>query len=62
MEVRALSMHPNKTVGTPEDIAKAITFLASEDTAMITGTLLPVDGGFNLAGPQTDKLAALIKK
>ena len=30
---------------TPSDIAAAITFLASDDAAMITGTSLPVDGG-----------------
>lgn len=29
----------------PSDIAAAITFLASDDAAMITGTNLPVDGG-----------------
>lgn len=29
----------------PNDIAAAITFLASDDAAMITGTNLPVDGG-----------------
>jgi len=29
----------------PEDIAKAILFLASDDAAFITGVLLPVDGG-----------------
>ena len=29
----------------PEDIAKAMLFLASEDAAFITGVALPVDGG-----------------
>src|SRR5699024_5817728 len=31
--------------GEPEDIAAAITFLASADAAWITGITLPVDGG-----------------
>jgi NAD(P)-dependent dehydrogenase (short-subunit alcohol dehydrogenase family) len=31
--------------GRPEDIAKAMLFLASEDAAFITGVTLPVDGG-----------------
>ena len=38
---------------TPNDIAAAITFLASEDAAMITGATLPVDGGVNLNDSQS---------
>ena len=51
-------MHPMKKAATPVDVAKAITFLASDDAAMITGVLLPVDGGYRLAGPQKDKFDA----
>ena len=32
--------------GTPDEIAKAVVFLASEDSNYITGTELFVDGGF----------------
>ncbi len=31
--------------GRPEEVAAAITFLASEDARFITGVVLPVDGG-----------------
>ena len=34
----------------PLDVANAVLFLLGDDSAMITGTMLPVDGGF-LTGP-----------
>jgi NAD(P)-dependent dehydrogenase (short-subunit alcohol dehydrogenase family) len=34
-----------KRLGQPEDIAKLVTFLASEDSAWITGTTINIDGG-----------------
>ena len=47
-------IHPNKRPATPEEVAKAITFLASEEASMITGAFLPIDGGWSLAGPQKE--------
>ena len=41
--------HPLGRRGQPDDVAAAIVFLASEQAAWITGTLLPIDGGV-LAG------------
>lgn len=40
---------PLQRVGTPEDIARAALYLASEASAFVTGTTLVVDGG-GLAG------------
>ncbi len=37
---------PLGRLGTPNDIAKAVVFLASDDSSYITGTELFVDGGF----------------
>ena len=36
---------PLRRLGTPEDIANAYAFLASEEASFITGTVLSVDGG-----------------
>lgn len=36
---------PLGRMGTPEEIAAAVTFLASEGAGYITGAILPVDGG-----------------
>jgi NAD(P)-dependent dehydrogenase (short-subunit alcohol dehydrogenase family) len=41
--------YPMGRVAEPGDVAKAVSFLASDDAAYITGATLPVDGGL-LAG------------
>ena len=42
-------MHPVRRLGTPEDVARAALFLASDDAAWITGIVLDVAGGAVLA-------------
>ncbi|WP_118976075.1 SDR family NAD(P)-dependent oxidoreductase [Taibaiella koreensis] len=37
--------HPIKRLGTPEDVANAAIFLASENASWITGTVLDIAGG-----------------
>jgi NAD(P)-dependent dehydrogenase (short-subunit alcohol dehydrogenase family) len=39
-------LHPFRGLGTPEDIARAVLFLASEDNSWMTGVIMPVDGGY----------------
>ena len=36
---------PLKRMSTPDEIAKAIAYLASDDATFITGSALPIDGG-----------------
>jgi 3-oxoacyl-[acyl-carrier protein] reductase len=36
---------PVGRLNTPDDIARAALFLASDDAAMVTGTVFEVDGG-----------------
>ena len=47
-----LARCPLGRLAAPEDIAAAITFLASSDAAMITGVNLPVDGGVSASNGQ----------
>jgi len=41
----ALAGHPIGRLGIPEDIAKGIVFLASDDAGFMTGSALVIDGG-----------------
>ena len=41
---------PLARVGQPEDVAAAVSFLASEGSSYITGATIPVDGGLGMGG------------
>ena len=41
---------PMKRIGTPEEVARVITFLASDEASYITGQVIRVDGGISLGG------------
>ncbi|HEU5138353.1 MAG TPA: SDR family NAD(P)-dependent oxidoreductase [Bacillales bacterium] len=46
---------PLSRAGTPEDIAKAVVWLSSEQASYVTGTTIRVDGGLILPGmPETE--------
>ena len=40
-----IESHPIKRLGTPDDVARAVLFLVSEDSSWITGVILDVAGG-----------------
>lgn len=40
-----IEAHPLKRLGTPEDVARAARFLASDEAGWITGVVLDVAGG-----------------
>lgn len=42
----AATQIPLRRLGTPDDVAGAAAFLASDDAAFVTGVALPVDGGW----------------
>ncbi|XP_033116573.1 3-oxoacyl-[acyl-carrier-protein] reductase FabG-like [Anneissia japonica] len=48
----AAKIHPLGRIGQSEEVAKAITFLASDDASFITGDILSVDGGRNVLCPR----------
>lgn len=40
------AVHPIGRLGRPEDIAGMAVYLASDESAWVTGAVLPVDGGY----------------
>ena len=45
------AMHALGRLGTPDDIGKAVLFLASDEASWITGQVIAVDGGFTAGQP-----------
>ena len=46
---RSLSRHPMRRFGTPDEVARAALYLASDELGFTTGAEIAVDGGW-LAG------------
>lgn len=49
-EEKVIRAYPMKRLGTPEDIAGAVSFLLGPDAAWITGQTMTIDGGVTLGG------------
>ena len=43
---RALSLHPIGRIGMPSEVTALVLFLCSDEASFMTGTAIPVDGGF----------------
>ena len=50
-ETFAQRVHPLGRMGEPHEVAKLVTFLASDDASFITGTAIPIDGGMTAGAP-----------
>lgn len=46
MRKSILDATPMGRIGMPEEVAKGVLYLASDDASYVTGALLPIDGGF----------------
>ncbi|MDQ0481163.1 SDR family NAD(P)-dependent oxidoreductase [Guptibacillus hwajinpoensis] len=46
---KAYKQHPRGSFGKPEEVAKAVYFLASDESSYINGHNLVIDGGYTLA-------------
>jgi 3-oxoacyl-[acyl-carrier protein] reductase len=52
MEAREAALNPTRRIGTPDDIAGMVAFLASEEAGWVNGQNIIVDGGLTALSPQ----------
>jgi NAD(P)-dependent dehydrogenase (short-subunit alcohol dehydrogenase family) len=51
--IAAGKLHALGRIGRPEEVARVAAFLASDDASFMTGSAVPVDGGFGSGLPMT---------
>ena len=49
-------------MGTPEEIAKAVLYFASDESAFTTGQIMDVSGGFGMPTPVFGDMIAMKEK
>lgn len=52
MIAKFMARIPMQRIGQPEDVARVILFLASEEAGFVTGVMIPVDGGLSASNGQ----------
>ena len=55
-----LATQPIKRMGEPDDIANAVSFLASDKASFVTGVCLPVTGGMDIATSRKTSFAQVV--
>jgi len=60
-EQRSIDRTPLKRLGDPDDIAKVVVFLCSDQASYVTGQNLVVDGGMTLHGSGIDGLLVYLQ-
>jgi len=48
LEARIVRLYPLRKLGVPEDVAKVVSFLASEGASHVTGQTISVSGGYSM--------------
>jgi NAD(P)-dependent dehydrogenase (short-subunit alcohol dehydrogenase family) len=62
LDANFLSVANSSRLGEPEDHAKMVVFLASDDAAWVNGVVIPVDGGSTCSLPYAPFLRQYVQR